>query len=218
LKIRRFDDVADRGATVIRRGASLPVGAGCGTIVGDPERRRPMARVSYIEGDDPELAGLVEKIRGGRRGALINVYRLLLHSPPLAETWLDHINAVRWGTMLSGRLREIAIIRVGCLNRAPYVINQHVPRLAVAEGLTREECDALADWRESGLFSDAERAALAFTDAMTRDIAVPDAVFAELARHFDEREIVELAILVGTYNMHTRVLAALEIDLEPREG
>jgi alkylhydroperoxidase family enzyme len=89
-----------------------------------------------------------------------------------------------------------------------------VPAFALKEGLTREQCDALADWRNSTLFNDRQRAALAYTDAMTRDIQVPDAVHTELRRHFDERQIVELTVLIGTYNMHTRVLQALEIDAE----
>ena len=50
---------------------------------------------------------------------------------------------------------------------------------------------------------------------MTRDVVVPDAVFAEVARHFNAREIVELTVLIGTYNMNARVLRALELDLEP---
>jgi AhpD family alkylhydroperoxidase len=175
-----------------------------------------MARVSLIDEEDhPELAGLVARIRGARRGSLINVYRLLLHSPTLAETWFEHMNAVRWKTSLDGALRELVIIRVAILNRVDYVLNQHVPKLALAEGLTLEQCEALADWRGSRLFTDAQRAALAYADAMTRDAAVPDAVHAELRRHFDERQVVELAVLVGAYNMHTRVFAALQIDPEP---
>ena len=58
-------------------------------------------------------------------------------------------------------------------------------------------------------------AALAYADVMTRDIVVPDKVFAEVARHFDERQLVELTVLIGTYNMNARVLQALELDLEP---
>jgi alkylhydroperoxidase family enzyme len=50
---------------------------------------------------------------------------------------------------------------------------------------------------------------------MTKDIKVPDAVFAELKRHFDDRQIVELTVLIGSYNMNARVLTALELDLEP---
>ena len=175
-----------------------------------------MARVSYIEEKDhPELADLIGKVRAGRRGTLINVYRLLLHTPGLAECWLNLISAARYKTALDGRLREIVIVRVGYLNRTRYVVNQHVPELTRPEGMTQEECDALADWRGSKSFSERERAALAYADAMTRDIDVPDAVFDALRPHFNERQIVELTVLVGTYNMHTRVFTALEIDPEP---
>jgi 4-carboxymuconolactone decarboxylase len=175
-----------------------------------------MARVSYVEeGDHPELADLIGRIRGGRRGNLINIYRLLLHSPALAESWFINNNAVRWNTALDGRLRELVIIRVAHLNGATYVVNQHVPELARAEGLTDAECEALADWASSGCFTERERTALAYGDAMTRDIAVPDAVFGALKQHFSERQIVELTVLVGTYNMQSRVLRALAIDPEP---
>jgi 4-carboxymuconolactone decarboxylase len=175
-----------------------------------------MARISLIEErDHPELAGLIGKIRAGRRGALINVYKLLLHTPALAEIWLALINAFRTDSALDARLREIAIIRVGHLNRVDYVVNQHVPQLAVPAGLTLDECAALADWRASALFTPRERAALAYVDAMTRDVQVPDVVFEALRAHFDEKRIVEFTILVGTYNMHTRVVAALGIDPEP---
>jgi alkylhydroperoxidase family enzyme len=175
-----------------------------------------MARVSYVEEKDhPELADLISKIRAGRRGTLINVYKLLLHSPGLAECWLNLISTARFKTDLDGRLREIAIIRVGYLNRVPYVVKQHVPLLAIPEGLTMQECDALADWRGSKYFNERERAALAYADSMTTDIRVPDAVFNALKSHFNERQIVELTVLIGTYNMHTRVFQALQIDPEP---
>jgi alkylhydroperoxidase family enzyme len=87
--------------------------------------------------------------------------------------------------------------------------------LALVDGLSLPECDALADWQRSGFFSARERAALAYADVMTRDIVVPDDVFAEVARHFDPRQIVELTVLIGSYNMNARVLQALELDLEP---
>ena len=113
------------------------------------------------------------------------------------------------------RLREIVIIRIAHLNGVDYVLAQHVPGLALAEGLTLPECDALADWRATALFDARERAALAYAEAMTMGTSVPDAVFAEVRRHFSDREIVELSVLVGTYIMHNRVMKALAIDLEP---
>jgi alkylhydroperoxidase family enzyme len=175
-----------------------------------------MARVSYIEEQNhPELADLIAKIRAGRRGNLINVYRLLLHAPALAAVWLDFVSAARFKTALDGRLREIVIVRVAHLNRTTYVFKQHVPQLAAPEGLPDEEAQALADWQNSKFFNARERAALALTDAMTRDVAVPDGVFEALREHFDERQIVELCVLAGLYNMHTRVFTALGIDPEP---
>jgi 4-carboxymuconolactone decarboxylase len=182
----------------------------------NPVKKSIMARVSYIEEKDhPELAELIGKVRAGRRGALFNVYKLLLHSPALAASWLDMISTARFATALDGRLREIVIIRVGYLNCTDYVVKQHVPQLSVPEGLSKEESDALADWRASTFFSARERAALAYADAMTRDIAVPDSVFDALRAHFSERQIVDLTVLIGIYNMHTRVFTALRIDPEP---
>jgi 4-carboxymuconolactone decarboxylase len=178
-----------------------------------------MARVQLLrEENHPELSDLMQKFRAGRRGRLINIYRMLINSPPLAESWFNHSNAVRWKTTLDGRLREIVIIRMGHLTRCDYVLRQHVPSLALADGLTREECDALADWRGSRFFDARERAVLAYVDAMTREIAVPDDVFAALKHDFNDRQIVELTVLIGTYNMNARVLRALELDLEPAAG
>ena len=175
-----------------------------------------MARVPLIkEEEHPEFSALIDTFRAGRRGRLINIYRMLLNSPALAESWFNHSNAVRWKTTLPGRLREIVIIRMGHLAQCEYVLRQHVPSLALADGLTREECDALADCHNSEFFDEAERVALAYTDAMTRDIVVPDAVFSPLKEHFNDRQIVELTVLIGTYNMNARVLRALELDLEP---
>jgi alkylhydroperoxidase family enzyme len=184
----------------------------------DDRRDNAMARISLIEEKDhPEIAALIDKIKAGRRGGLLNVYKLLLHSPPLAETWLDHVGAVRWKTSLSGRLRELLVIRIARVNDVPYVLAQHIPALAVAEGVTLAECDALADWRKAAGFSAAERAALAYADAMVTQTSVPDDVFAELKRHYDERAIVEISVLIGTYLMHNRVMKALAIDLEADE-
>ncbi len=82
-----------------------------------------MARVRLIqEHEHPELAALIEKIRVGRRGQLINIYRMLLNAPALAESWFNHSNAVRWRTSLGGRLREIVIIRLGYLTGSQYVL------------------------------------------------------------------------------------------------
>lgn len=175
-----------------------------------------MARIDLIdEADHPELEELVGRIKQGRRGSLINVYRLLLNNPALAETWFQHLNAVRWKTGLSGRLREILIIRIGWMLEIAYIMRQHIPKLALADGLDEADCAALQEETPSARFSEAERAAMAYCEAMTREVHVSDDVFAELARFYAPAEILDITVLVGTYNMHARVLAALDLDLEP---
>src|SRR5258707_4889315 len=127
-----------------------------------------MARVPLIqEQDDPELADMIERFRAGRRGKLINIYRMLLNAPPLAESWFNHSNTVRWKTTLPGRLREIVIIRMGHVTKSQYVLRQHVPSLAVADWLSPDECDELADWRTSKFFNASVPAAHAYTDTMS---------------------------------------------------
>ena len=82
-----------------------------------------MARVPLIqEREHPELAEMIARFRAGRRGKLINIYRMLLNAPPLAESWFNHSNTVRWKTTLPGRLREIVIIRMGHLTNTQYVL------------------------------------------------------------------------------------------------
>jgi alkylhydroperoxidase family enzyme len=177
-----------------------------------------MARVSLLDdATNPELAELAAKLRAGRRGTLINVYRLLLHSPALAESWFGHSNAVRWKTELDGRLRELIIVRVASLLGADYIVNQHIPDLTTPEGLSASELAEVAHWRLGSRFSASERAAFAYADAMTRDVEVPDDVYDEVKRHFNERQIVELTVLVGSYNMNARVLKALKIDPQTKE-
>lgn len=175
-----------------------------------------MARVSLIgETEHPELADTIAKIKGARGGRLINVYRLMLHSPTLADAWFNFNQAVRYGTEIDGQCREIAVIRVAILNNVEYVKRAHGPSYALKEGLTPEQVSEITDWQSSNLFNDKQRALLAYTDAMTQQIEVADDLFGEIRKHFSERQTVELTMLIGTYNMFTRVLQALKIDPEP---
>ncbi|TMA81419.1 MAG: carboxymuconolactone decarboxylase family protein [Deltaproteobacteria bacterium] len=174
-----------------------------------------MARVALIgENEHPELADSIAKIKGARGGRLINIYRLMLHSPALANVWFDLNQAVRYGTEIDGKSRELAVIRVAILNDVEYVQRAHGPAYALKEGLTPEQVDAVANWQPSKLFTEQQRALLAYTDAMTREIAVPDGVFADVRKHFTERQTVELTMLIGAYNMLTRFLKALKVDPE----
>lgn len=174
-----------------------------------------MARVPLIdEHATPEIAALAAKIRGARGGQLHVFYRALLHTPGLASTWFDFNNAVRFQTGLDDRVRELVIMRVAALTGCAYVWSVHQAQYAGPAGVTPRQVEALRDWRKSDVFGARECALLAYVDAMTQDVAVPDAVFEGLREHFNERTTVELTVLIAAYNMHTRVLKALDIEPE----
>ena len=172
-----------------------------------------MARIPYPDTARPDLAPLVERIKRERGGKLLNLYRMLLHSPPVAEGWLAFFTAVRQKGTLSGRHRELAIMRIAVINGADYEFTQHVP-FALAEGVTQAQLDALRAGREPDGLTGADRAVLAYADAMTRQVRVPDDVFARVREQFAERELVELTATVAGYNCVSRFLEAVGVDHE----
>lgn len=172
-----------------------------------------MARIAYPESAEYERGALAARIRLERDGKLLNLYRMLLHSPPIAEGWLTFLTAVRQKADLPGRYRELAVLRVAVRNGADYEFDAHVP-FALLEGFSLATIEALREDRVPVELDDAARAVLAYTDAMTRAINVSDEVFAQLRAHLAERHVVELTATIGAYNCVSRVLAALRIDPE----
>ena len=168
-----------------------------------------MARLPYANPDTPQTQPLANRIIS-ERGSLLHLYRMLLHSPPLAEGWLTFLTAVRQRLNLAGALRELVIMRVAVLNGASYEADQHAP-IALREGVSQAQLDALSQWAASDVFSPVQRAALALTDAMTRDVHIDDAVLAEVRRHLPEQQTVELVATIAAYNMVSRFLEALAI-------
>ncbi len=80
-------------------------------------------------------------------------------------------------------------------------------------GWTEDQIKNLADFEQRSDFTDAEKAALRFAERMTRDPhSVDDALWAELRRHFDEGEIIELAASVGLFNYFNRFNDALRME------
>jgi alkylhydroperoxidase family enzyme len=81
-----------------------------------------------------------------------------------------------------------------------------------ADGISFEKIAALESFESSPFFNDAEKAALRMTEAMCeRSVTVPDGVFEQVRKHFDDRAIVELVAMVALENMRARFNRALEI-------
>ena len=171
-----------------------------------------MARLPYADLNHPEAAPLVQRIVA-ERGSVLHLYQMLLHSPPLAEGWLNYLTAVRQKLSIGGALREMVIMRVAVLNGAPYEAFQHAP-IALKEGMTQAQLDALDNWQDSALFSDTERAVLRLTDAMTREIHFAPEIMQAVRAALGERGAVEVTATIAAYNMVSRFLEALQIHAD----
>jgi len=171
-----------------------------------------MARIPYADDRNPEVAELAAQIRR-ERGKMHNLYKMLLNSPPVARGWLNLLTAVRQQCKLADKYRELAVLRVAIVNGADYEYQSHIPH-AVKAGIQQRQVDALPDWQKSGAFDAAERAVLAYTDSMTKEVHVPDAVFDALRPHFDARELTELTATIAAYNLVSRFIEAVQIDHE----
>jgi len=171
----------------------------------------------------PAESAIVQNIltRRGSRG-LIALDRTLLHSPPVADGWNSFLGAIRTGTTLPADIREIAICRIAVLNGAWYEWEAHAP-IARAAGVSDSALDGLrqvetaAEGKDMGNgegmeeLSEKQRIVVAYTDAMTRDVKVPDAVFERLREVFTERDVVEITATVAAYNCVSRFLVALDV-------
>ena len=109
------------------------------------------------------------------------------------------------GCGLEASLRQLVKIRASQINGCAYCIDMHT-KDARAEGETEQRIYALNAWRETPFFSDRERAALAWTEAVTLvPQGVSDAVYEQARGKFDEKELVDLTWAVAAINAWNRM-------------
>lgn len=172
-----------------------------------------MARIPYVDERklpaDDTILDQIRKLRPGRQ-RFSPLYRMLLNSPPVALGWLHFLTAIRMETTLPAAYRELVILRIGQMNQAEYEYQEHVP-LSLAAGITQRQIDTLPAWRESDAFDAGQRTVLAYIDAMTLDVTVPDAIFDAVRQIFDDREVVELTAMIAAFNLVSRFLVALQV-------
>lgn len=177
-----------------------------------------MSRIQYMPSDTNRPEEIVSSIRARRGGELLNLDRMLLHSPPFAKGWNDLLREVRSGLSLSPLLRELAICGVAVLNRAEYEFVHHTPEFLKSGG-TAAQVEALRSFESAAdncsLFNNAERAVIRLVIEMTYGVQVSDSTFAAARNALpDNQSLVELAGVIATYNMVSRFLVALEVEPE----
>ena len=162
---------------------------------------------------DPAVLEAVLKRRGGK---FINLDLAMLWSEPLTRGWNTYLGAVRRELAVSPQLKEIAICTVARITGADYEFDHHWPEYVKAGGDDRlrhriMDPDSAATDTE---FSQDERLAIRYAITMTRDVKVPNSLFALLKARFSTPELVELTAAIATYNMVARFLVALEVEDE----
>ncbi|MGG7535744.1 carboxymuconolactone decarboxylase family protein [Rhizobium sp. 12,4] len=127
---------------------------------------------------------------------------------PQAMQALNALGKVPTETGLSPKLLELVNLRASQINGCSVCIDGHW-RIARKHGETDERLFAVAGWRDAPYYSDAERAALALTEAVTRtsDRAdpVPDEIWDEATRHYDGRSLAALIIAIANINVWNRL-------------
>jgi alkylhydroperoxidase family enzyme len=178
------------------------------------------ARVSYVfpePGTDP----IADAIRARRaNGTLLALDGVLLNAPQIARTWNNLFGVIRDNNSIPAAMRELFILRIAVLNNASYEWIQHEP-VGRSVGLTTNQLLAIrltppfphengVDLRDT--FEPDLIAALEFTDHITKNIAVPDAVFNGLASFLNDTQMVEAVSTTGGYNFVSRFVKSLNVD------
>jgi 4-carboxymuconolactone decarboxylase len=161
---------------------------------------------------DPILLELQEETRS-RGGEVINLHLTLGHAPKLAKARRVLSGALRRECATPRILRELVILRTAQIVRSGYELNQHLP-MALKSGLTQGQLDEVADWRESKLFDERQRALLAYVEQLLDGGDVDDATFAALTTHFSPQEIVEISVTATNYYGTGLLTRAFKIEVE----
>ncbi|KOG34113.1 carboxymuconolactone decarboxylase family protein [Streptomyces resistomycificus] len=110
-------------------------------------------------------------------------------------------------------LAELVVIRASQLNHCAFCLDMHLA-IAREHGVPQRQLDLLAAWEEAeGVYDERERAALALTEAVTvlTDGFVPDAVYEQAAKYFDNARLAHLVALIAAINNWNRVMVARRI-------
>jgi AhpD family alkylhydroperoxidase len=175
-----------------------------------------MSRVPSLSRDDAASVHqqpLWDRIEAERKMPTANIFRSLANAPVLLDAFLSYANAMRDSSLLSPKLRELAILSVGHATGSEYEIAHHQSHGRKA-GLTDEQLAAVADGDSTELFNDAERAVIALARESTLNVNVSDASWSAAAKHLDDQQMVELTLTIAWYNSGVRVMGLLGIELE----
>ena len=151
-------------------------------------------------------------------GMLPNLFATIARYPKALKPIFDLYRALCAESSIDPRLQELAILKVSQVNSCPYCISHHT-KMAQGLGISQEELSSLENYEKWDNFSPKERAVIEYAEYVTQDAErVPDELFERLQSSFPEREIVNLTLIIGLFNLFTRFNGAIQVELEDKKG
>jgi alkylhydroperoxidase family enzyme len=174
------------------------------------KKEERMARLPYLEAEQvaPEYRDMLKRNT--------NLHKLLVNSPDMARAFNGVGGFIRFKSKLDPRLRELAILQVGWLEKSEYEFTHHV-KIGKEFGVTDEDIAGLMAETE-GKPSKLEPLAkiiLKGAREMVRELAMREDTFAEIKKHLSNEHMVDLVLTIAFYCAVVRVLATMKIDNEP---
>ena len=169
-----------------------------------------MARLPYLEADQvaPQYRDMLKRNT--------NLHKLLVNSPDMARAFSGMGGYIRFKSKLDPRLRELAILQVGWLEKSEYEFTQHA-KIGKEFGVTDEDIAGMIAESEGkpSKLEPLAKAILRGAREMVRELAMSDAKFAKTKKDLSDEQMTDLVLTIAFYCAVVRVLATMKIDNEP---
>jgi len=164
-------------------------------------------RLLNAESAPPEAREIMAKLPP------LNIFRTMAHGGALLPAFVQFGNFLLMKTKLDPVLREIAIIRVGVLSRAPYEVAQH-EKIGRDIGMSDVLLAAIHEGPDARVFDDVQRMIMRFTDDVVKNVRAGDATYQPLAACLSLQEMQELIVTIGFYMLVSRFLETFDVSLD----
>jgi 4-carboxymuconolactone decarboxylase len=171
------------------------------------KQRVPFRDFSTLSAEDREMAE-----RNKVNGTVINIFRVLMQHPKLARSFGRWGNYILAHQTLPPREREILILRIGWLNKAPYEWEQHV-RIGKGAGLSDDEIDRIGKGPKQG-WDRHDAALIQAADDLFENSVVSDETWKTLSERYNLEQMMDAVFTVGQYNMVSWALNSLGVPLD----
>jgi alkylhydroperoxidase family enzyme len=149
----------------------------------------------------------------------LNALGMLAWHPELARAYNFFTGQMLYGSTLTPRQRELAVLRVAAVRDSEYEWAQHAAT-ATDNGIEADEVARIGAGPDAPGWTDLERALLRAVDELVGDALISDETWSVLAGEFDERQLMDLVFTVGLYDVFAMALrtfgVALDDDLKPQ--